>query len=171
MDTLVAIQKRRSVRDYTGEPIPLEDLEKILDSARMAPTGYNQQPWDFIVITDRSIIQHLSKAGDWSAKSGAIIAVIMDPTSDNWVEDGSAAIENILLASTALGYGSCWLQGNARPHEAEFKLLLNVPEHLNLLSLVTIGFPVDWPEAKNKKSLEAIIHWETFEENRLLTSC
>ena len=162
MDTLKAIQRRRSVRDYTGDPIPLEDIEKILDAARMAPTGYNQQPWDFIVITDHKIIHRLSKAADWSAKSGAIIAVVLDPSSENWVEDGSAAIENILLAATALGYGSCWLQGNAKPHEAEFKLLLNIPAHLNLLSLVPIGVPAEWPQPKDKKPLEAIIHWETY---------
>jgi len=162
MDTLEAIQKRRSVRAYTGEPIPPQALEKILKAAQMAPSGYNRQPWHFIVITDRATIQHLSKGGDWWAQSGAMIAVVMDPSSGFWVEDGSAAIENMLLAATALGYGSCWLQGSTKPHEAEFKLLLNIPEHLSLLSLVSIGVPVDWPQPKDKKPLEAIVHQETF---------
>ncbi len=165
MNTLEAIQKRRSVRDYTGDPIPRGDLEKMLDAARMAPSGYNQQPWHFIVITNRQFIQHHSKSGVWREDSGAIIAVVMDPTSEFWVEDGSAAIENILLAATALGYGSCWLQGSTKPHEETFKQLLNIPGHLNLLSLVSIGVPANWPQAKNKKPLEAVVHWETFEEN------
>jgi len=164
MDTFEAIQKRRSVRSYTGDPIPREDIEKILDAARMAPSGYNQQPWQFIVITDQPVIQHHSKAGLWSGKSGVIIAVVMDPTSEFWVEDGSAAIANILLAATALGYGSCWLQGSTKPHEAVLKDLLDIPGHLNLLSLVSIGVPAKWPEAKNKKPLEAIVHWETFKK-------
>jgi nitroreductase len=164
MDTLEAIQKRRSVRSYTGDPVPRADIEKILDAARMAPSGYNQQPWQFIVITDRSFIETHSKAGVWSGKAGAIIAVVMDPTSEFWVEDGSAAIENILLAATALGYGSCWLQGSTKPQEASLKRLLNIPGHLNLLSLVSIGVPVKWPQAKNKKPLEAIVHWETFKK-------
>ena len=162
MDTLEAIQKRRSVRSYTGDPIPRADMEKILEAARMAPSGFNQQPWHFIVITDRSFIQQHSKYGVWSGKSGAIIAVVMDSTSEFWVEDGSAAIENILLAATALGYGSCWLQGSTKPHEPVLKELLNIPKHLNLLSLVAIGVPEKWPEARNKKPLEAIVHWETF---------
>ncbi len=165
MDTLEAIQKRRSVREYTGDPIPLADIEKMLDAARMAPSGYNRQPWQFIVVTDRTMIQQLSKGGDWWEKSAAIIAVVMDPTSEFWVEDGSAAIENILLAATALGYGSCWLQGSTRPFEAEFKQLLNIPEHLDLLSLVSIGVPANWPQAKDKKPLEAIVHWETYKNN------
>lgn len=165
MDTLEAIQKRRSVRNYTGDPIPRADIEKILDAARMAPSGYNQQPWHFILITDQSFIQQHSKSGIWNGKSAVIIAVVMDPSSEFWVEDGSAAIENILLAATALGYGSCWMQGSTKPHEAVLKDLLNIPGHLNLLSLVSIGVPVNWPQAKNKKPLEAIVHWETFKNN------
>ena len=167
MDTIEAIQKRRSVREYTGDPIPKADIEKILDAARLAPSGYNQQPWHFIVITDHEFILLHSISGVWSAKSAAIIAIVMDPTSEFWVEDGSAAIENILLAATDLGYGSCWLQGSTKPHDEMFKDLLNIPKHLQLLSLVSIGVPAKWPEARNKKPLEAILHWETFNSKEL----
>ncbi|MEE4193885.1 MAG: nitroreductase family protein [Anaerolineae bacterium] len=162
MDTFEAIQKRRSVREYTGEPIPKEDLHKIIDAARVAPSGNNQQTWHFVVVTDNNIIQRLGKAGDWMVKASAVIVVVMAPDTAYWVEDGSAAIENILLAATALGYGSCWVQGNAKPLEAEFKLLLNIPEHLNLLTLIPIGIPVEWPSQPDKKALDAILHWETF---------
>jgi len=162
MDTFEAIQKRRSVREYTGDPIPKADLEKIVDAGRMAPCGNNQQTWQFVVVTNQTILQRLCKAGDWMTNAGAVIVVVMDPITKYWVEDGSAAIENILLAATALGYGSCWVQGNAKPHEAEFKLLLNIPEHLNLLTLIPIGVPVTWPAQPEKKTLDAILHWETF---------
>ena len=162
MDTFEAIKKRSSVRDFTGEPIPLKDLEKIVDAGRLAPSGSNKQPWDFIVVTKKDIIQRLSKAGAWSADAGAMIVVVMDPASKYWLEDGSAAIENMLLAATALGYGSCWLEGNALPHEAEFKRLLNIPEHLNLLTLIPVGVPAEWPRDKQKKPLEEVLHWETF---------
>ena len=162
MDTFEAIQKRRSVRAYTGDPIPLEELEKIVDAGRLAPSGNNKQPWDFIVVTDKNIIQRLSKAAAWSANASAMIVVVVDPSSAYWCEDGSAAIENMLLAATTLGYGTCWLQGNARPHDAEFKLLLNIPEHLNLLSLIPVGVPVEWPTSKSKKPLDEVLHWETF---------
>ena len=162
MDTFTTIKRRRSVRNFTGDPIPISDLEKIVDAGRLAPTGSNRQPWDFIVVTQKDIIQHLSIAGAWSADAGAMIIVVMDPSSKYWIEDGSAAVENILLAATALGYGSCWLQGNAKPHEAEFKHLLKIPDHLKLLTLIPIGVPVAWPGDKQKKTLEEVIHWETF---------
>lgn len=162
METFTAIKKRRSIRKYTGDLVPREDLEKIIDAGRMAPSGNNKQPWDFIVVTNRNIIQKLSKAADWSVKAGAMIAVVMDPASKYWLEDGSAAIENMLLAATALGYGTCWLEGYTKPHEAEFKLLLNIPEHLTLLTLIPVGVPVTWPDTKEKKALVEVLHWESF---------
>jgi nitroreductase len=115
MDALEAIRKRRSVREYTGDPIPRKDLETIVDAGRLAATGSNKQPWDFIVVTEREMIDKLKVASKWMEKAGAIIAVVMDPSSRWWVEDGSAAVENMLIASTALGYGSCWLEGYTLP--------------------------------------------------------
>ncbi len=161
MDALEAIRKRRSVRQYTGDPIPREDLEKIVDAGRLAASGGNAQPWDFIVITERETIDKLKVAARWMDKAGAIIAVVMDPSSRWWVEDGSAAVENMLIASTALGYGSCWLEGYTLPREEEFKELLGVPEEKRLLTLVPLGVPVEWP-TKEKKTLEEVLHWERY---------
>ena len=161
MDALEAIRKRRSVREYTGDAIPREDLENIVDAARLAPTGWNRQPWDFIVITDKEMIQKLKVASQWMEKAGAIIAVVLDPSSRWWIEDGAAAIENILIASTALGYGSCWLEGYTLPLEEEFKQLLGVPKDKRLLTLVPIGVAVEWPTGE-KKSLDEVIHWERY---------
>ncbi|MCK4963746.1 MAG: nitroreductase family protein [Dehalococcoidia bacterium] len=161
MDALEAIRRRRSVREYTGESIPREDLEKIIDAGRLAATGNNRQPWDFIVVTDREMIEQLKVAAQWMEKAGAIIAVVMDPASRWWVEDGSAAVENMLIASTALGYGSCWLEGYTLPREEEFKELLGVPKGKRLLTLVPIGVPVEWP-TREKKSLEEVLHWERY---------
>ncbi len=161
MDALEAIRKRRSVRKYTGDPIHREDLEKIVDAGRLAASGNNKQPWEFIVVTDRKMIEQLKVASEWMEKAGAIIAVLMDSSSRWWIEDGSAAIENILLASTALGYGSCWLEGYTLPYEEEFKKLLGIPKDRRLLSLVPIGVPVEWPVRK-KKTLEEVIRWERY---------
>jgi nitroreductase len=161
METLEAIKKRRSVREYTGESIPRQDIEKIVDAGRLAATGSNYQPWEFIVITERGMIEQLKVAASWMEKAGAIIAVVMDPASRWWVEDGAAAVENMLIASTALGYGSCWLEGYTLPREEEFKELLGIPKEKRLLTLVPIGVPVQWP-AIDKKTLEEVLYWEKY---------
>ncbi len=161
MNALEAIGKRRSVRKYTGEPIPGKDLEKIVDAGRLAATGSNQQPWDFVVVTDRAMVARLKVAAEWMEKAAAIIAVVMDPSSRWWVEDGSAAVENMLIASTALGYGSCWLEGDTLPHEEEFKKLLGVPKEKRLLTLVPIGVPAEEP-TREKRSLQEVLHWERY---------
>lgn len=161
MEALEAIRRRRSVRNYTGDPIPRGDLEKIVDAARLAPSGYNRQPWEFIAVTDHSVIYKLKIAAHWMEYAGAIIAVVMETSSKFWLEDGSAAIENILIASTALGYGSCWLQGSTEPREEELKEILGIPDDKKLLTLIPIGVPSEWP-TKEKKSLSEVLHWERY---------
>jgi nitroreductase len=161
MDALKAIRQRRSVRDFTGEPIPRGDLETIVDAGRLAASGHNNQPWDFVVVTERDMIEQLKVASLWMEKAGAIIAVVVDPSSRWWREDSSAAVENMLIAATALGYGSCWLQGYTEPREVEFKALLDIPTEKRLLTLVPIGVPVQWPTVE-KKSLDQVIHWERY---------
>jgi nitroreductase len=161
MDALEAIRKRRSIREYTGDVIPREDLEDIVDAGRLAATGNNSQPWDFIIVTERETIEQFKVAAQWMDKAGAIIAVVMDPSSRWWIEDGAAAVENMLIASTAHGYGSCWLEGNTLQREEEFKKVLEVPEDRRLLTLVPIGVPVEWP-TKEKKPLEEVLHWEKY---------
>ena len=161
MDALEAIKRRRTVREYTGAPIPRADLETIVDAGRLAPTGYNRQPWDFIIVTEQEMIGELKIAAQWMEKAGAIIALVLDPSTKFWVEDGSAAVENMLLAATALGCGSCWLQGYTEPLEEQFKALLNVPAEKRLLTLIPIGVPVAWP-VQEKKTLNEVIHWERY---------
>jgi nitroreductase len=161
MEALEAIRKRRSVRKFTGELISRQDLEKIVDAGRLAATGSNRQPWDFIVVTNRETIGKLTVVGKWMEKAGALIVVVLDPYSRWWLEDGSAAIQNMLIASTALGYGSCWVEGDSLPKEEEFKTLLDVPKGKRLLALVPIGVPEDWPTIE-KRPLESVLHWQKY---------
>lgn len=161
MEGFEVIRKRRSVRKYTGEAISHEHLLQIVDAGRLAATGSNRQPWEFIIITEREMIGRLKVAALWMEQAAAIIAVVMDPSSRWWVEDGSAAIENMLIAATALGYGSCWLEGYTLKYEDEFKILLKIPPEKRLLSLVPIGVPVEWP-SKEKKPLETVVFWECY---------
>lgn len=161
MDAFEAIHKRRSVRCYTGASISREDLLQIVDAGRLAASGNNRQPWEFIIITDRAMIERLKVASLWMENAAAIVAVIMDPASRWWLEDGSAAVENMLIAATALGYGACWLEGDTFQREDEFKALLGVPVEKRLFTLLPVGVPAEWP-AKEKKSLESVVFWDCY---------
>ena len=163
MDTFEVLHKRRSVRAYTGESIPRNDLETIVDAGRMAASGSNLQPWVFIVVTEKEMISKLCLAAAWMDKAAAIIAVVMDPSSRWWLEDGSAAVQNMQIAATALGYGSCWLEGRTRAHEGELKDYLGIPEEKRLMTLLPVGVPVEWPE-KEKKALVDVMRWEKYAE-------
>jgi nitroreductase len=161
MDALEAIRKRRSIRRFKNDAIPKGDLEAIVDAGRLAATGSNRQPWEFIVVTDRTTIAQFAVAAAWIEQAGAVIVVVMDPTSRWWVEDGAAAIENMLLACTALGYGSCWVEGDALLREAQFKALLGVPDDKRVMALIPVGIAAETP-APEKKPLETVIHWEEY---------
>ena len=161
MDTLEAIHERRSIRRYKSDAIPRADLETIVDAGRLAATGSNRQPWDFVVVTDRGTIGQFKVSGDWIAQAAAVIVVVMDPVSRWWVEDGAAAIENMLLASTALGYGSCWVEGDVLLHEAQFKDLLDVPGEKRVMALIPVGVAAEIPMPE-KKPLETVLHWEKY---------
>lgn len=161
MDALEAIRKRRSVRTYTGEPIPREDLLQIVDAARWAATGYNRQPWDFVVAMDPATIAQLAAVAPWMVRAAAIVAVVVDPKAEYWLEDAAAAVENMLIAATALGYGTCWLEGRTKRHEPELKAMLGIPAEKQLFTLVPVGVPDGWP-TQQKRSLDDVIHWEHY---------
>jgi nitroreductase len=161
MEALEAIRKRRSIRKFTGDIVPRADLEIIVDAGRLAASGSNRQPWEFIVVTDPETIEKLTEVGKWMKKAGAIIAVVLDPYSPWWREDGSAAIQNMLIASTALGYGACWVEGDALPREEEFKTILFTPNGKRLLALVPVGVPAEAPTVE-KRPLESVLHWQVY---------
>ncbi|MCX7755809.1 MAG: nitroreductase family protein [Anaerolineales bacterium] len=161
MNALEAIRKRRSIRKFTGQPVPKSDLETIVDAGRLAATGHNEQPWDFIVITQKETIMQFLPAAPWIIQAGAVIAVVLDEKSRWWLEDGAAAIQNMLIACTALGYGACWVQGDVIPREEHFKDLLDIPDHKRLMALVPVGIPAEAPE-REKKPLQQVLHWEKF---------
>ena len=162
MDIFDAIRNRRTVRKYTGEPVPCEDLEKIVDAGRLAASGNNRQPWEFIVVSEPARIARLCLPADhWLSLAGAVIAVVMDPDSRWWVEDGAAAVQNMLLASAALGYGACWLEGYTRRNEEVLKTALSIPGNRSLFTLVSIGVPDEQP-VKEKKPLNEVLHWQHY---------
>lgn len=164
MDLIEGIRTRRTVRSYTGAPVPTEHLEQIVDAGRLAASGNNRQPWEFVVVCDPAQMARLRIPADhWSVNAGAYIAVVMDPESRWWVEDGAAAVQNMLLAAFALGYGCCWIEGYTRRNEEVLCRALGIPANRKLFTLLTVGVPAEIP-VKEKKSLAEVIHWQVYTE-------
>jgi len=149
MDALEAILTRRSVRNYTDQPIPEETIQLLLEAAVSAPSAGNQQPWQFIIIEEREILQRIPSVHPYSNMlNHAPLAILVcgdlsrERFKGYWVQDCSAATQNILLAARALGLGAVWL--GVYPLEDRvigLQKLLSIPESVIPLSLISIGYP------------------------------
>lgn len=164
MDAIETIKTRRAVRAYEGKPIPKEILEEIIDCARLAPSAKNVQPWEFVVVTDKTKNKRIAELTDYGKhiESAAACIVVCCRNTKYFLEDGCAATENILLAAKALGIGSCWVAGHKKPYCDEIRKLLEIPKDLIIISLVPLGYPKGKTEPHNKRMLEEVIHWEGF---------
>jgi nitroreductase len=165
-DFLKFLKIRRSIRVFGNKNISKKQLEKIVDTARFAPTARNLQPWEFVVVTDKAKLGQLAQVaqnGKFIAQAAACIAVFSSDTK-YFLEDGSAATCNLLLASTALGIGSCWVAGDKKPYCQRVNVLLNVPSGMKLISMVALGYPREKNAFKTtaKRELKELLHWERF---------
>jgi nitroreductase len=163
MDALEALKTRRSVRAYQPHPVPRQILADLVDCARLAASAINIQPWEFVVVTadeTRQAIAALTDHGKFIARAPACIAVLSRPLK-YYLEDGSAATQNILLAAHAHGLGACWIAGDKKPYAGDIRRLLGAPEGFKLVSLVAVGYPGERP-AKEKRALEDVLHWDTY---------
>ncbi len=164
MDAIKAIKERRSIRSFKEEPIPKEIIEDIIDAARLAPTANNLQPWVFVAVTDEKMRKRLAGITDYGkfiADSPLCIVVFCEDTK-YYLEDGSAATENVLLVAKAYGIGSCWVAGDKKRYADEIRKLLEVPEGHKLVSLIALGYPNGEGKAYGKKSLAQVLHWERY---------
>lgn len=159
-----AIFKRRSIRKYTEQTVPEELIDKILRAGMAAPSAVNEQPWHFVVIQDRAILDEIPKFHPYSKmlkEANVAIVVCGDTTGlhphGSWVQDCSAATQNMLLMAQSLGLGSVWLgvypgQDKVNP----LKALINLPEHIVPLCIVSIGYPAESKEPANRYNPERI---------------
>ncbi|MFO8015262.1 MAG: nitroreductase family protein [Phycisphaerae bacterium] len=163
MDLFDAIAKRASVRAYDPVEIPDGDLERIVDAGRRAPSGGNRQPLQFVAITKRETLQALVPIQEAFASAAAAVGIVADPAVSRWwLEDASAAAQNMLLAITALGYASVWIEGTLLKQEDRAKDLLGVPKEKRLIILLPIGkAPADASQAE-KKPLEDVMFRERY---------
>ena len=167
MDVLETIRIRRSIRKYRPEPIPDEKLKTILEAARLAPSAANRQPWRFVVVEDRERKKALAKAANdqtFLGDAGAIVAAISDPEkSARWHEkDTMIALEHLVLAATALGYGTCWIGAF---NEDAVKDLLNIPAKMKVVALLPIGIPDEKPAPGRKRELSEIFFKEQWQSS------
>jgi nitroreductase len=151
MDTLETILTRRSIRQFTAQPVPDSVLEGLLRAGMSAPSAGNQQPWHFVVITDRQTLDTVPSIHPHSAMlKQAPLAILvcgddwLETNKGYWVQDCSAATQNILLAVHASGLGGVWLGIYPRQERVEaFRRLLGLPQHVTPLSLIAVGYPAE----------------------------
>jgi nitroreductase len=146
------LRTRRSIRKYQKRSLDTETIELLKESILRSPSSRGIDPWEFIFIDDRSLIQHLSKAKTSGSDflKDAVLAVVVtgdEKKSDVWIEDCSIASIVVQLAAHSLGLGSCWIQIRNRNHndtissERYIQNLFRIPEHIKVLSVIGIGFP------------------------------
>ena len=167
MELFEAIEKRASVRTLRPAKVSEADLKRILDAGRRAPSGRNRQPTELIVVTKPETLKALAKSQACIADVGLAIVVAADPAkSEYWLEDVAAATENMLLAITALGYASVWIEGTLLRAEGDHKQTLGVPEGMRLMVVLPIGEAVEPPKQAEKRPLSEVVHWERYGEKR-----
>jgi nitroreductase len=168
METWDAIRSRRDVRQYTDEPIPREQLERILEAGRRAPSSRNWQPWDFVVVTERDALVELSKV--WShaqhvATSAATIALVAVETDDPGERDRAQydlgqATTQMAIEAADLGIGT---GHTAVTDQEQARRVLGFPEGKYLAYLMPLGHPADRPlrpiNKPNRRPFDDVVHW------------
>jgi nitroreductase len=162
-DAIEILKSRRSIRTYRQESVPRNIIEEIVDCARLAPTAMNDQPWDFIVITKRELLEQIPRMlghAEFVAKSAFSVVVLARDTGYA-VEDCCAATENLLIAATAYGVGSCWVAGTKQAYGPVVAKAFGAPSDRQLVAIVSFGYPAEDPQVE-KRSLPDVLHWEEF---------
>ena len=162
MEVLEAIRRRRTVRRYRSRPVEPEKLERLLEAARLAPSGMNLQPWELVVVTSEEGRRALVPACNNQrqvAEAPVVICGVDDPGA-KWARvDLSLAMEHIVLEAVELGLGTCYI-GSFRPEMV--RRALGIPEERQVVLLLTVGYPAEEPRDPGKKPLSAIVHRERY---------
>lgn len=174
MDYFKAVELRHSYRGaYTNDDVPESDIIKILDAGIRAPSGCNTQTTNFIVVTNPDLRAKIAEAfpNDMTKTAPVIIVAVTEKITFEWgfdceIEDYGAAVENILMAATALGYASCWLDGQLRLEKVGDKLvrdvlaeMLNVPKNKKVRTILPIGVPASQGKQADRKPFDERVKW------------
>jgi len=160
---LKAIYSRRSVREYTDQPVSREIILEIIKAGTWAPSGLNNQPWRFAIVWDKEVKEQIAvqtKYGGIIKQAPVIIAVFVDKNAMyHEVKDHQAmgaCIQNMLLAIHALGLGGVWL-GEILKNADKVRQILELPENLELMAVVALGYPKHRNQRSSRKSIESVI--------------
>jgi len=167
MELMDVIFARRSVRRFLADAVGREDLEKIVAAGVEAPSGCNMQLRQYVIVDDAAVLDELREVSPALTGAPAAIVLLVEPKGTSygefWIQDSSAAIENMLLAAVDLGYASCWIEGQVRPNEARLRKLLNVPESLHVWAILPIGKPAADAKRPAKSDPKEVTHYNRFE--------
>ncbi len=169
-DILSLILQRRSIRKYLDQPIEEEKIEQLLKAAMAAPSAMNRQPWEFVVIRDQEILEKIHKTLTFGIMQAPLAIVVCGNlsgigkklTNSFWVQDCSAATQNILLAATGLGLGSVWC--GVHPiytYEKNISTFLGLPEGIKPLNVIFIGYPAEKKEARTQYNPDCV-HYDRY---------
>jgi nitroreductase len=167
MDFFDVVEQRRSIRTYEDRPVEEEKLERILDAARLAPSAGNRQEWKFVVVRDRELRRQLMQAArgqQFIADAPVTIAAcapehehVMSCGHPSFLVDVSIALEHIALAARALDLGTCWVGAF---DQRQVRDVLDIPDSVEVVGLMALGYPVEWPAPKERQQLERIVSYD-----------
>lgn len=159
------IFSRRSIRKYEKREIPEKDIELILEAARHAPLPYDYSTWHLVIVKDKVLIQKImdiSGGQTWVKEANFMVVGVVTPKkgTQKWkIVAVTIALQNVVLMSEALGYGSCWV-GYFK--EKKLKELLNIPEDNDILAYITIGVKAEIPKERDYEELSNLVSVNTF---------
>jgi nitroreductase len=171
MKVLDVIKARRSVRRYKQDPIPEEVFSRVMEAARLAPSGKNLQPWKFILVKDQGLKDKLAEASRrqfFIAKAPVVIAACGYPDRSyqhqgnymtSWSIDVTCALDHLMLQAQEDGLGTCWIGAF---EEKDVRRILKVPEGVRVLALTPLGYPDEEPRDRGRKLMEDIISYDSY---------
>ena len=164
------IFSRRSIRKYTDQPVDQEQINQLLRAAMYAPSAGNEKPWQFVIIKDRDKLNEITSFHPHTQmlKEAPIAIIACADTSDVkydgafWIQDMSAAIQNILLQGESLGLGTCWCGVYPKEQLVEnVSRLTNLPEHIIPVAIIAVGHPAEQREVRERFNPDRV-HYEVW---------
>ena len=166
MDALELLKSRRSIRKYKSTPIEDEKIKKCLEAARWAPSASNKQPWEFIIVKDEKVRKKFAEIHPYAkfvAESPVVFVPLTNPEihAKYHMSDTGSSIMHFMIEAHSLGLGTCWAGVIGASFEPELKKLLNIPDHLNIMAIVALGYP-DQTRESSRKPMDELVHWEKY---------